>query len=152
MSCDMTLECWSLTNTPRSIFWFARTSCQSMGEVWTALLQLKILKHLFDVGEVSILQEMGFPCNREASFIKILPGRSSPRLVPVPGIVSAIISLVIASSFKDSTQALMSGLEGEEVSWIRLGEVLSGSLSLTIRLWFPRPILSRRVWSKWGMV
>ena len=31
---------------------------------------------------------------------------------------------------------------GEEVAWVRLGEGLSGSLSLAIRVWFPRPILS----------
>src|SRR5258708_33258250 len=116
-----------------------------------ALLQLKILEHLFDVGEVSVLQEMGFPCDGETPFIKIPPWWSTPGLMPIPGKVSPIISLIITSSPKNSTWPFMSGLEGEEVAWVRLGEVLSGSPSLTIRVWFSRHILSTRIQPK-GMV
>src|SRR5258708_6058220 len=88
---------------------------------------------------------MGFACDGKTPFIKILPQWSTPRLMPIPGEVSLIISLVITSLPKNPTQPFMSGLGGEEVVWVRPGEVLSGSLSLTIRVWFPRPILSRRV-------
>src|SRR5260370_16882530 len=40
----------------------------------------------------------------------------------------------------------------KQVAWVRLGDDLSSSPSLTINVWFPRPILSKRVWACRGMV
>src|SRR5258708_18809909 len=69
--------------------------------------------------------------------------------MPIPSIVSLIISLIIASSFKDPGLLSTSGVQREEVVRNGEGEILIRSPSLTIGVWFPRPILSRRVWS-WG--
>ena len=93
------------------------------------------------------MQEMGFSCHREGSLIEIPPQWSTPGSMPIPSKVSPIIPLIIASSSEDPTLLFTSGLEREEVRWVKLGEVLIGSLSLTINVWFPRPILSRRVQS-----
>src|SRR5260221_4175232 len=95
---------------------------------------------------------MGFSCDSEVSLAKVLPWQSAPRLMPIPSIVSSIISLIIASLFKDPGLLFTSRVQREEVVRDREGEILIGSPRLTISVWFPRPILSRRVWSQGKMV
>ena len=115
---------------------------------------LKVLKGSLDIGEVDILQEVGFPCGGETTFIKISPWWTTSRFVPVPSIVSLVIPLIITSSFEESALPLRSGLEAGCVAWVRQSgvEVLIGSPSLAINIWFPRSILPRRVWSDRGLV
>src|SRR5260221_2127615 len=67
--------------------------------------------------------------------------------MPIPSEVSLIIPLIITSLSEDPALLFASGLEREEVRWVKLGEVLIRSPSLAINVWFPRPILSRRVQS-----
>src|SRR5258707_1089617 len=88
---------------------------------------------------------MGFSCDSEVSLTEVSPWWSTPRLMPIPSIVSSIISLVITSSFKDPGLLFTSRVQREEVVRDGEGEILIGSPSLTISIWFPRPILSRRV-------
>ena len=95
---------------------------------------------------------MGFSCHGESSLIEIPPWQSTPRSMPIPSKVSPIIPLVIASLSEDPTLLFTSGLEREEVRWVKLGEVLIRSPSLAINVWFPRPILSRRVRSRGRLV
>ena len=117
-----------------------------------AMLGLEVLQCSFDIGEVGVLQKVGFLCSGETTFIKVPPWWPASRFVPIPCVITPGISLIIAGSFEWCTMPFRSRLGEKQVVWVRLGDDLSGSLSLAINVWFPRPILSKRVWACRGMV
>ncbi len=121
-------------------------------EIGVALLGLEVLQCLFDIGEVGVLQKVGFLCSGETTFVKVLPWWPASRFMPIPCVVTLVISIIIAGLFEGYTMPFRSRLGEKQVAWVRLGEDLSGSLSLTINVWFPRPILSKRVWAHREMV
>src|SRR5258708_2005067 len=81
---------------------------------------------------------MGFSCDSEVSLAKVLPWQSAPRLMPIPSIVSSIISLIIASFFKDPGLLFTSRFQGNEgfLQVAPIGTVGSGTL-----LWCEREVV-----------
>ena len=127
-------------------------SPEDWGEVRLTLLGFKVLECSLNVGEIGVLEKVGFPCSGEGSLMEVLPWWTTARFVPIPGIVTSVIPLVITGMFKESALLLAPRFKGELITWVRLGKVLNGSLSLTISIWLPSPTLSKRVRSGRGLV
>src|SRR5258708_18933974 len=127
-------------------------SPEDWGEVGSTLLGFKVLECSFNVGEIGVLEKVGFPCSGEGSLMEVLPWWTTTRFVPIPGIVTSVIPLVITGTFEESTLLLVPRFEGELITWVRLGKVLNGSLSLAISIWLPSPILSKTVSSGRGVI